>query len=220
MLVSFGLLHVRVVVAAAAMMMAASPAAHATYEITVAQVGSDVVFTGTGSIDLTGSVNSGTVPPVNFGEIYGGNATLAVGLSDGSASNALYHFNTNSITTPNANSFESKNFRASLDTGPIFEILGVSDALLYLPDTYVSGASLGISTSTYDNATIAGLDLNPGVYTWTLPDDSITLTVPASVPEPPDIALMALPGAALFLLPLRRKPAKNACAAGRAYLSS
>jgi hypothetical protein len=102
-------------------------------------------------------------------------------------------------------------FVSSSDTGEFFSVQGRLDYLT-VPAGYTSASDLGISTSTYDNSTIASLNLNPGVYTWTLPEDSITLTIPASVPEPPAIALMVLPLAGLWLLALRRSRRTSAVA--------
>jgi hypothetical protein len=57
---------------------AAAPAAHATYEITVAQVGSNVVVTGSGAITLTGLTDFGLFSP-GHSELYAASGEVAVG---------------------------------------------------------------------------------------------------------------------------------------------
>lgn len=54
---------------------------------------------------------------------------------------------------------------------------------IFVPEGYVSGASLTDSMS-FDNATLAGLDLTPGTYTWNWGsggnEDSFTINIGAA----------------------------------------
>ena len=63
-----------------------------------------------------------------------------------------------------------------------------------MPEGYVSGSALSDS-STYDFASLASLDVTPGVYTWTWGSgadaDSFTL-IAGNVPEPSTWAMMLL----------------------------
>jgi hypothetical protein len=194
--VSFGLLRVRVAFAAAALMMVGAPAAHARYEITVAQVGSNLVLTGSGSVDVTGYTSLLNENGTFLGQVAPVPPLLGVGSSTGATA---YFFSPGNFM--GSIPFASLNYsptNANHYTGSIFKVENYDDALI-LPQGYVSGTDLGTSTSTYDNANYAFLDLIPGVYTWTLPNDSVTLTIPAAVPEPPGLALLGLPAALLLL---------------------
>jgi hypothetical protein len=64
--------------------------------------------------------------------------------------------------------------------------------------SYVSGAPLGTSTDTWDNATFSSLGLTPGTYKWAWGSaanadaDSFTVHIGTTVPEPSTRAMMAL----------------------------
>ena len=57
-----------------------------------------------------------------------------------------------------------------------------------MPLNYPSGDPLGTSTSTWNNTTIAGLNLAPGTYVWTFGSepnvDSFTLVIEGSTSVP------------------------------------
>ena len=63
-----------------------------------------------------------------------------------------------------------------------------------MPAGYTSGSPLS-ATTTFKDLTFASLKLWPGVYEYTLPNDTITLTIrdaTAAVPEPATWAMMLL----------------------------
>ena len=63
---------------------------------------------------------------------------------------------------------------------------------MYVPPTYASGAPLS-GTATFSSQTLTSVGANVGTYTWTLPnDDTITLRVGNSVPEPGTVAILTL----------------------------
>lgn len=161
--------------------------AHASqYVIDVSQVGNDVVFTGSGSVDL-----NGLSPIFPTGSNSGGLSAYFAVVSVGS-SGAVYSYE--GLSGPSSYSFKSMgDVNSNADTGPNLEVQG-EDGDLFLPTDYISGDPLGTSTSTYDNTTIAGLNLIPGSYEWTWlsGSNSITLNIP-SAPEPGStVALLAL----------------------------
>jgi hypothetical protein len=182
--------------------------AQAGYTVTLAQVGSDVVATGVGSIDLAGltlvsegSAVVGMVPDI--AEIVTGPTSLP---SDDTYAG---------FTGPT--SFGSGGFTvASSGSGDLVFLLGtpglVGEPILSVPAGYVSGNPLS-DTATYDNATFASLGATPGTYMWTwgtgADADSFTLQIePAAVPEPSTIALLALPlGLVIWRTARRTRPA-------------
>jgi hypothetical protein len=131
--------------------------AQAGYIVTLQQVGSNVVATGSGAIDLTGLIfagstgtSSGMQP--NFGLIYTGPTSLTniniYGRFTGPTS-----FGSGGLTS------------ASSGSGDLVAMAGGPNEL-FVPQGYVSGSPLS-DISTYNNATFASLGATPGVYEWT-----------------------------------------------------
>jgi VPDSG-CTERM motif len=153
--------------------------AKADYIVTLQQVGTNVVATGTGTIDTTdlgtpnGSNDSGFIE-AQFGEI-------TTGPENGPAT---YEFS--GISGPG--SFGSGSFvMANLGSEDVVGIDGAG-AVLEVPSGYVSGKALSDS-STYDGVTLANLGVTTGTYVWTWGTgthaDSFTLEVKgaAGVPD-------------------------------------
>lgn len=98
------------------------------------------------------------------------------------------------------------------DVGEIFasSVSGTSyffqDNVIGLPVGYVSGASLGAATITFNNKTLADLELAPGAYaTWSWNGDSVTANVIEAIPEPGPVVLLGVGGLAGFALKLKRR---------------
>jgi hypothetical protein len=129
------------------------PAQAVPYVVTLKQVGSNVVATGSGAIDLTGlflfcpcgNVSGLINPSVDDIEVGSGSADFYSGIF------GPVSFGTGSPTSASSSSGDP---------------VGVSGDLLLLPKGYVSGSPLS-DTSTYNNATFASLGVTPGVYEWT-----------------------------------------------------
>ena len=174
---------------AAALVVALSPvSADASMIILVTEAGGQVVFSATGSLDLTGAESDGDIGYDN-GFIPGGsNWYLAPG-SGGTVD--LYFLSSAAGAFGTSGEFFSS---PSSVSGDEFFIWGYGGGAprVGVPVGYKSGAAI-TSGMVYDGATIAGFTMIPGTYTYTLPSDTITLRI-GGVSSVPD------PGASLLLL--------------------
>jgi hypothetical protein len=130
------------------------------YVVTLEEVGSNVVATGAGQLDLTGlsitmssyQGEGGLEPDIGFVGV-GGSFEYIVTYSV-SAPSGPTNFGTGDLIRPSSSS------------GPL---VGWQYNLGYLsvPTGYVSDALLSTSTATFDGQTFATLDITPGTYVWT-----------------------------------------------------
>jgi hypothetical protein len=188
----------------------ATAAANASpYLVTIQQVGSDVVATGSGNIDLTG-LNQPPAFTGSFADVIEA-STAIIDLSTGNAD-----LLTGTISGPT-------NFGpglgvltfASSSSGPIVGFDATDTAPfnrdLRIPTGYVNDSALGTSTDTFAMQTLASLGLTPGTYQWTWgtgADQSFTVQIigtVSSVPLPGALPLFATGLAGLGLLGWRRK---------------
>jgi hypothetical protein len=174
------------------------------YTVTLEQVGSKVVATGSGAIDLTGLAFFEQLPNIpSF-------VSAAAGvINTGLPANA---FRYSGATGPT--SFGSGNvFLANTSSGDLVGIAGNVGSspggigVVTVPEGYVSGTALSDS-ATYSNASFAILGLTPGTYVWTWgagANQNFTLVIGgAGVPD--DGSTVSLLGCALLgLAALRRK---------------
>jgi hypothetical protein len=161
--------------------------------ITLEQVGSDVVATASGSIDLTGLTHgSFTNGGLSFLAPDDGDIIIQGAADDEySGFTGPGSFGPGDITY--ASSHSGDNF--SLDAG--------SD-LIKVPFGYVSDTPLS-ATATWDSTSLSALGVTPGTYTWTwgtgADADSLTLYAgvnpPAAAPEPASLLLLSAGFAAL-----------------------
>jgi hypothetical protein len=187
----------RVVLTAAVLglMVAAAGRAEASIVITIEQVGSDVVATGSGSLDVTDLDVFSTNP--SFPDLVPSQAYVLLGPR--AFESIDYGF---TVKGPSSFGAAAGNF-ASSGSGDAFGVFGGGGpATLIVPDGYTSGTALS-GSATFDNATIGGPGLIPGTYVYTWGNgahaDSLTVQIgPAAVPEPATLAGGAL-GAALAL---------------------
>jgi hypothetical protein len=162
----------------------ASSIAQAAYVVAFEEVGSDVVATGSGSIDLTDLIGNGS----------GGARGFVAGFGalefTGPTSFASYD---GYVAAIGPSSFGgSDGIFADLGSGSIVGIGGLAQRV-FVPSGYTSGAML-FSSSTYLNQTFATLDLHPGTYVfgWGIGDHADTFTVEIGVPEPSTWAMMLI----------------------------
>lgn len=181
------------------LLSAGSRPAFAGFIITATESGPDVVFSGSGTLNvsaLTSIGSSNLLAGIDFGSevLLGGDPSGFPAVNGYGAANQL--------TLPG--SFGADLFTtASLGTGPRVGVAvsafsqQVAPAIV-VPAGYVSGDPLS-STSTYSGKSFSSLRINPGTYTWSWGSgenaDSLTLMI---VPESRTIGLLALALAALW----------------------
>ncbi len=182
-------------IAALAALTITAPHAYAGFIATIQEVGSNVVATGSGTINTSALTSAGAVGGNGF--ISSAAAILVFDVNP-SAIN-LVRFN--GVTGP-ASFGGLGQFIASSFAGSAVGINGNVGALA-VPTGYVSGTALS-ATEIWNSTTIFALGITPGTYTWTWGSgataDSFTIT---TTPEPTSIVLVG--SAMLGLLALRRR---------------
>ena len=176
--------------------------AHAALIINFSQVGSDVVGT------LSGSLNVSGILQLDQGNLAGGyrvrpsNGFIMIAPSVGNTWSRLY----GAMDSPAALIFGTgPSVDAEVGLGDFFS-LSATDHYFTLPFGYLGGPLNG--TVMFLNQSIVSLGMTPGVYTSTIGggQDSITIRVNASsVPEPDTVSLMTFALAAVGFHTWRRR---------------
>jgi hypothetical protein len=198
-----------IITAAVQLLAIGAGAANASpYVLTLNQVGSNVVATGSGEIDLTGlflfttTSSNGVFVYPSFDDTITGNGS---GI-------AIYAPTTGTIKGPSSygnGGYTSANSDSGVDVG----LSGLAQQL-FVPIGYVSDTALSDS-ATYNNTTFALLGITPGVYTWTWGtgvNQSFTLEI-GQTPIPATLPLFATGLAGLAFCSRRRKRKGQAIAA-------
>lgn len=178
---AFSRFGLRCMTAALVLLAVGSARANSIFTVTFAQVGPNVVATGSGTIDLTGLTSFGSSYFNN--ELYPTNGILGVGPSGTidlyTGESGPFSFGGGSVSYPSSASGDSV----------FLEDFGIG---IDVPHDYLSGSSLS-SSATFDGATIASLGLTPGIYTWTWDSgaNSFVVQVP-SAPEPSSFLLFGV----------------------------
>jgi PEP-CTERM motif len=181
----------------------AAPSAQAGYVVTLEEVGSNVVATGSGPLDLTGLNFKGEAESDAFV------IPLVAAIITGPTipTNGDYYA---PISGPA--SFGSGQAGISADSGSgdgVGVLIGFGLHELIVPHGYVSDSPLS-DTSTYDNQTFASLRVTPGVYEWTWgagANQNFTLDIGTSagaVPEPSTWAMLLIGFAGLGYAAVRK----------------
>ncbi|MBC2601613.1 hypothetical protein [Puniceicoccus vermicola] len=154
----------------------------AAITLTMEEVGSNVVLTGSGTIDLAGMTSAGSQSGFNA-EVQPLQGMISLG------SAASFDAYSGSFSGP---AFGTSNAVTSADsaTGSPFGFVGIGKSLfLAVPSGFGSGDALGISTATFNNTSFNDLGVTPGTYSYSWGDNgSATLTV---VPEPSFYGVLA-----------------------------
>jgi hypothetical protein len=137
--------------------------ASGNFNILVSQVGPNVVWSGSGSFNLTSLTLNQNFPSVpagfnqNFAQFIVGSTSNATTYSGSSFTTFPTSFGSGGGATPSSSS------------GSVFGVVQTgglgSPREVLVPQGYVSGTVISGST-TYDTQTIAGMGLTPGTYTW------------------------------------------------------
>jgi hypothetical protein len=159
-----------------------------TFTVTVSQVGSNVVATGSGSFDLDGLAAgaSSTFSPL----IDSSNGNILTGASNSDfqqyvGGSDILSFGTGGTVFADSGSGDYVGTDGVNSDGEVF----------LLPSGYVSGASLS-STATWNNTTFSGLGLIDGTYTstWDHGQNSFVLQIgplaTSPVPEPSSLIFL------------------------------
>jgi VPDSG-CTERM motif len=130
------------------------------YTVRLHQVGSNVVATGSGPINLTGLTFTGLSSSAAGMNPSIADLAVATGLQDQyQGFSGPLSFGPGGITFANSNSGDAVTLISGM----------TSFSGLFVPQGYVSGGALS-SSSTYNNATFASLGVTPGTYVWTWGD--------------------------------------------------
>jgi len=131
-----------------------------SFNVTISQVGFDVVWSGSGSFNFTSLTLGGT------GNVTPGFAANQAIWAIGAQAN-YDTYGGASLTYPTTMSTGGGGGGSPIGTGDLVGVLpgGASGRVIIVPTGYTSGSSLSASV-TYTNTTIAGMGLSGGTYTW------------------------------------------------------
>lgn len=163
---------------------------HAAVVVSVAQIGSNVVATTSGSLDPTGLEGVG-LSPTQLGVIP--KTYIATGGDPDGTQVYVYYGMQGTSSFGNSRDFVA----ATSGTGVSFGIEGDGRyAYVAVPKNYISGSSLA-GTSLFANTTVAALGLQGGTYVFRSARDSVTINIDVTapipaVPEPATWAMMLI----------------------------
>ncbi len=171
----------------AACLLIMSGVARADAVITFTQDGSDVVGVGSGTLDLSGL----TVVPrfsTTSTAIFPDTASAVIGYTIAPYATQFVTAYKGLTGPDNFGGLEVS--WAEEGAGTVFGVFGGLGELI-VPQGYVSGDPLSASVR-FNGQTLDSLTLTPGTYTYTLPDDTLTVQIgPVSAtPEPATYALL------------------------------
>jgi collagen type VII alpha len=135
------------------------------FNVTITQVGPNVVWSGSGSFNLDSLTLVGSTAITS-----GFNASTAIWIAGASTTPpgpTGQQYGGASLTYPTTFLSGAQTGGPSATTGSMFGVVtgGASGRVIVVPDGYVSGTTISGST-TYANQTIAGMGLSGGTYVW------------------------------------------------------
>jgi PEP-CTERM motif len=191
-----------IVGAAAILIGLSAPSAQAGYVVDLTQQGSNVVASGSGTIDTTDLTDLGTATYGYFANIEGHPADLQIGPT-GPLITGFY------VGISGPTNIGTGTFAVGGDSGSGDPVALGATGLgeLFVPVGYISGSALSDST-TWDNQTFSSLGVTPGTYKWTWGSganaDSFTIKIgAAAIPEPATWAMLLIGFAGLGLVGYR-----------------
>ena len=152
------------------------------FTVTVTEVGSDVLWSGSGSFNLTDLTLESTT---NISAGFNGGQAIWIA---GPTTPTTYEAYSGTSFTVYPSSFGIGGAPATSGLGDIFGVLlGGSGRVLAVPSGYISGSFISGST-TYVGQTVSSLGLSAGTYTWswgTGPNaDSLTMIISETLATP------------------------------------
>ena len=163
--------------------------AHGAITINIAEVGSDVVLTYTGNLDLTDIYLADSYANPGGGQsITPGSSSFAIGTSP--YMDVYTHHGDTGITVFGTGTSQ---IYADTSTGDLFACMAFGTSYnLFLPGDYDFVSNLS-GTSTWNDTTLAEMGLIPGSsHGFTLPHDTFTVNIGSSIPEPSTAGLLGL----------------------------
>jgi hypothetical protein len=181
--------------------------AYAGVVIDITELSGNVDIATSGTLNLTNAIFDPGANPLYFPGIIPGdpNWYIASATTLGENSPGLNWYALTSVQVPFGT--DTNFYSPSTTTGTGFAIWGFGGGqpLVGVPLDYVSGSPISADMR-FVGQTIAGLSLIPGTYTFTVPSDTIILSIggTAGVPEPRTFALFGLGLAGLLASRWRR----------------
>jgi hypothetical protein len=142
-----------------------STGATGDFNVTITQVGNDVVWSGSGSFNLTSLTLDQNIPSVTGGY----NKSFAQFIVGPASSSSATTYGGSSFTTFPTNFGSGPGTAPSSSSGSLFGVVQTAGPtgprVLLVPQGYVSGTAIS-GSMTYNSQTISGMGLSGGTYTW------------------------------------------------------
>jgi hypothetical protein len=193
-------------IGAATLIGLSAPPGQAAYIVHLTQEGSDVVATGSGTIDLAGLSVAGPGVLSQNGEILPSAGDIATGPADVPLTPLDVYTGFTGPTSFGDGGDTDADSGSGDTVGLAKSSFSFGVPVLFVPKGYISGSVLS-DTSTYDGASFASLGATPGTYKWAWGSgaDADSFTLKIGVPEPSTWVMMLAGFAGLGWLASKRK---------------
>lgn len=179
--------------------------ASAAIVMTAQEIGGDVVFSYSGTLDVAGLTRGASTGSIDNSRVRG--SPSFVQFTNRSGNNAWPY---SSAFSSSPSNIGTGTLRIDADISSVTAVFGVSTSSLYLDDQLVEADWLSEKSGsmTFQGTTLAVLGVDPGTYTWVLNNgaaDTITLTASQAVPEPSSLMLFGAGGLVCAFVSGRRR---------------